>query len=71
MKTKVELYKTPKGWRWRMADSNGKVIGASTESYRRRIDCVKNLARVGSVGVNSWPVAYSKGDWQKLIVHHP
>lgn len=69
MKTKIALYKTKGGWHWRMTDvRNGKIIGASTESYKRRIDCVRNLDRVGKVGVHSWPAAHAKGDWD--FVHH-
>ena len=40
-------------WRWALvAAENGKTIGASTEGYRRRIDAVKNAARVLGVAVD-------------------
>jgi len=46
--TIVELYKSKGQWRWRMTDArNGKIIGASSEGYKRKVDAVKNLNRVG------------------------
>jgi hypothetical protein len=49
--TWIKLFKTKTGWRWRMTDeANGKVIGASTQGYSRRIDAVRNLNRVARVG---------------------
>ena len=34
-------------WRWRLKANNGRIIGASTQGYRRKIDCVKNATQVG------------------------
>lgn len=34
--------KETKQWRWRVKAGNGKIIGASTESYFNRVDCVQN-----------------------------
>lgn len=48
-KTVVQIYKSRGAWRWRMTDFlNRKIIAASSEGYRRRIDAVKNLRRVAS-----------------------
>lgn len=46
MKTLTTIYKSRGQWRWRMKDRNGKIIGASTEAYRRLKDCRANLKRV-------------------------
>lgn len=43
----LEVVEFKANHRWRLvAAENGKTIGASTESYRRRIDAVRNAARV-------------------------
>lgn len=51
MKTKynIEIYKTFWGqWRWRIkSNQNGKIVGASTESFKNRVDCAMNLELVG------------------------
>jgi len=31
-----------KQWRWQVKAANGKIIGASTESYFNRGDCLQN-----------------------------
>lgn len=50
-KTVIELYLSRGQYRWRMKSAkNGKIIGASTESYKRRIDALKNLNRVRYLG---------------------
>jgi uncharacterized protein YegP (UPF0339 family) len=41
-----EIYKTT-GWRWRRTASNGKIVGASTESYVNKSDCIANAQRNG------------------------
>lgn len=47
MLTTIVLYRHGKNWRWRLIDDRSKkIIGASTEGYRRRIDALKNLRRV-------------------------
>lgn len=33
-------------WRWKVVAANGKIIGASTEGYRRRKDMIKNLTTI-------------------------
>lgn len=49
----VELYskfyplRFRKEWRWRVTASNGRVIGASTESYVNKSDCIYNIKSLG------------------------
>jgi hypothetical protein len=33
-------------WRWRIRAENGQIVGASSEGYRRRFDCGRNLTLV-------------------------
>lgn len=44
----LTLYRS-RGWRWRMTARNGKVIGSSTEGYRRRCDAARNLLIVTGI----------------------
>lgn len=37
-------------WRWRFRASNGKITKASTESYSRKIDCIRNARESGYRG---------------------
>lgn len=41
----ITIYKTfwHNEWRWRIKASNGKIIGASSDGYKNRVDCVANL----------------------------
>jgi uncharacterized protein YegP (UPF0339 family) len=51
MNDRFEIYQDTRGeWRWRRVAANGRVVGASTESYRNRIDCVSNAKRNGYTG---------------------
>jgi len=45
----VEVYKTTfwKKWRWRVTATNGRIIGASSQGYKNRIDCVENAMLLG------------------------
>ena len=46
-----EIYQDGRGeWRWRRTARNGEVVGASTEGYRNRADCVANAKRNGYTG---------------------
>ena len=48
---KWNIYKDAKGeWRWSRIASNGKTVGASTEGYKNREDCVANAKRKGYTG---------------------
>jgi uncharacterized protein YegP (UPF0339 family) len=47
----VQVYKTitwylKPEWRWRITANNGKVIAASSEGYRNRVDLISNMASI-------------------------
>ncbi len=45
-KDKFEVYKDKRGeFRWRRKASNGKIVGASSESYKAKKDCEANMKR--------------------------
>jgi uncharacterized protein YegP (UPF0339 family) len=47
-----EIYKDSAGkWRWRRIAANGRIVGASSEGYTNRTDCVSNAQRNGYTGV--------------------
>jgi len=37
-------------WRWRRVASNGRIVGASSQGYVNRQDCVENARRNGYQG---------------------
>jgi len=37
-------------WRWRRTASNGRIVGASSQGYKNRSDCVENARRNGYTG---------------------
>lgn len=44
----IKFFKDWRGnWRWRIKATNGKIISASTESYKNRIDCESNARMTG------------------------
>lgn len=48
MNDKWEFYKDSKSeWRWTRTASNGKIVGASTEGYKNKQDCIDNAKRNG------------------------
>jgi len=48
---KWDIYQdTRKEWRWRRTASNSKIVGASSEGYVNRVDCVANAKRHGYTG---------------------
>ena len=48
---KWEFYTDAKGeWRWRRFAPNGKQVGASSEGYKNKADCVANAKRHGYTG---------------------
>lgn len=50
---RAHVYLTSDGWRWTVWARNGRIIGASCESYKRRAACVRNLTKLtGRV----WPL---------------
>lgn len=51
MNDKWEFYVDDNGkWRWRRTASNGNIVGASTQGYANRPDCVENARRHGYLG---------------------
>lgn len=45
---KWEIYQAKDGWRWRRtAASNGEIVGASTQGYSNKSDCIANAQRNG------------------------
>ena len=34
-------------WRWRRTASNGEIVGAATEGYANKSDCIANAKRNG------------------------
>ena len=48
-----EIYKDKADeWRWRRTASNGNIVGASTEGYANKKDCIAN-ARLPGMDCNS------------------
>lgn len=48
---KWEFYKdNASEWRWRRTAVNGQIVGASSEGYKNRLDCVANARRHGYTG---------------------
>ena len=46
-----EFYKdSADKWRWRRTASNGRIVGASSEGYNNKSDCVSNAQRNGYRG---------------------
>lgn len=51
---KFEVYQDKRGeWRWRRKASNGNIVGASSEGYKKRTDCEANMNR-GHVPTDKW-----------------
>ena len=44
---KYYLLKLRSEWRWKVTADNGKIIGASTESYVNKSDCEYNIQSLG------------------------
>lgn len=42
-----EIYSGADGWRWRRTASNGRIVGAATQGYANRADCIENARRSG------------------------
>ena len=48
---KWDFYKDDIGeWRWKRTAPNGEIVGASSEGYVNRQDCVENARRNGYTG---------------------
>lgn len=51
MNDKWEFYQDSKDeWRWRRKSPNGKIVGASSEGYKHKSDCIANARRNGYTG---------------------
>ncbi len=51
MADKWEFYKDNAGeFRWRRTAPNGQIVGASTEGYKKKADCLENAKRNGYQG---------------------
>ena len=45
---KWEIYQdNADGWRWRCKAPNGRIVGASSEGYANKADCIANARRNG------------------------
>lgn len=58
-RSKITLRRSSTGWRWRKADRNGHITGASTQGYSRRADALKNLNKetgneFSIIGTRKW-----------------
>jgi uncharacterized protein YegP (UPF0339 family) len=42
-----EVYRAIDGWRWQRTAANDRIVGASTEAYVNRSDCISNAQRNG------------------------
>ncbi|AWN41235.1 YegP family protein [Methylobacterium durans] len=42
-----EIYQSGGQWRWRRTARNGEPVGASTEAYVNKSDCIANARRNG------------------------
>ncbi|MGJ1498465.1 YegP family protein [Sphingobacterium spiritivorum] len=48
---KWEFYQDASGkWRWRRTAPNGNIVGASSEGYVNKSDCIDNARRNGYKG---------------------
>lgn len=43
----VQVYKSRGEYRWRVRARNGRILGASSEGYKHRCDCVANIVTLG------------------------
>lgn len=51
MNDKWDIYKDNKNeWRWRRTAPNGVIVGASSQGYVNRSDCLENARRHGYTG---------------------
>lgn len=48
---KWEFYQdAKKEWRWRRVAPNGRIVGASSQGYVNKSDCIENARRNGYTG---------------------
>ncbi len=57
-----EFYKDKaEEWRWRRTASNGEIVGAATEGYKNRADCMANAECNGYDG-DDWDIYKDSAD---------
>lgn len=57
---KFEVYKDKRGeFRWRRKSPNGQIVGASSESYKKKADCEANMNR-GPNPTDKWEIYKDK-----------
>lgn len=57
----MKFYQDAKGeWRWTLKADNGEIIGASSEGYKQKSDCVKNAEDVCDA-LGEWMVERDEG----------
>lgn len=39
----ITIYRTKGEWRWRLKSKNGRIVAASSEGFKTRAGCVRNL----------------------------
>ena len=44
-KDQCQVYKSAGKWYWRAIASNGRIVGASSQGYNNKSDCIDNLRR--------------------------
>ena len=57
----IEVYKKYWRWRWRVTATNGRIIGASTQGYKRRVDCIDNIESLGQSLIDGIIFSKDKG----------
>lgn len=63
---RINVYKDRSGnWRWRLLAPNGRKIGASTESYKKRKMAILNLSVVTGVQIVN-PPRIGGGFWRRV-----
>lgn len=63
----LQVQRRTKQWRWRLRAKNGRIIGASTESYASRRNTVSNLLEATGIDVRG----YNANDVRWLVARHP
>lgn len=57
---KLTIYRDQGQWRWRIQAANGRIIGASSEAYRKRQRACENVFTVTGYAVRL--IGESRGD---------
>jgi uncharacterized protein YegP (UPF0339 family) len=65
--SKLKLYVRTGGWRWTLRARNGRIIGASTQAYKRRADAFRNIKRVIGIDYLSFGVNPRDSSWEEFV----